>query len=52
MNRGARRMRLFEHALDYEALLEALEEGRDRTGIDIFVYCVMPNHFHLLVRQT
>ena len=51
MNRAARRIRLFEEAADYEALLRAFEEGRSRTGIDIFAYCVMPNHFHLLVRQ-
>jgi putative transposase len=49
LNRGARRLRLFEHAADYDAFLGVLEEGRVRTGIRLLTYCVMPNHFHLVV---
>jgi putative transposase len=49
MNRGARRLRLFDTPEDYRAFLRVLSEGRQRTGMRILAYCVMPNHFHLVV---
>jgi len=52
MNRGARRQVLFDESGDYRSFLDVMEEGRARTGIHLFAYCVMPNHFHLLVRPT
>ena len=33
-------------------LLKSMEEiGRDETLVDIGVYCLMPNHFHLLLHE-
>ena len=52
VNRAARRAELFAKPNDYEAFLRVVEEGRERTGIPLLAYCVMPNHFHLLVRPT
>jgi putative transposase len=49
MNRGARRLRLFEDPAAYDAFLAVLDEGRERTGMRLLTYCVMPNHFHLVV---
>jgi putative transposase len=49
MNRGVRRLRLFDQRADYESFLRVVAEGRRRTGIRILAYCVMPNHFHLVV---
>lgn len=49
INRGVRRARLFEQPEDYDAFLRALDEGRRRTGMRVLAYCVMPNHFHLVV---
>jgi putative transposase len=43
---------LFEISADYEAFLRAVEQGRQRTGIEVFAYCVMPNHFHFLLKTT
>lgn len=35
-----------------ETLLKnAIARGRDQTLVDIGVYCLMPNHFHLIVRE-
>lgn len=49
LNRGARRMRLFEKCSDYAAFLGILEEARQITPIRILSYCIMPNHWHLIL---
>jgi putative transposase len=49
LNRANRRMRIFASAADYEAFLTVLEEARVRTGMRILSYCIMPNHWHLVV---
>jgi putative transposase len=48
LNRGVRRLRLFDRDSDYEAFLRVVAEGQARTAIRILAYCVMPNHFHLV----
>ena len=50
LNRGVRRLRLFEEAGDYRAFLLTFQEAQERVPVDCFAYCVMPNHFHLVVR--
>jgi len=50
INRGVRRLRLFDHAGDYRAWLVAFAEAQQRVPVDVFAYCLMPNHFHLVVR--
>ncbi len=50
INRGVRRLGLFDQAGDYRAWLTAFAEAQRRVPIDIFAYCLMPNHFHLVVR--
>ena len=42
-------MKLFEKEADYIAFEKVLEETWERTGIRILSYCVMPNHWHLLL---
>src|SRR5262245_46361003 len=49
LNRGARRLTVFEDAPAYRAFLEVIEEGQQRTAIRLLAYCIMPNHFHLVV---
>ena len=49
LNRGVRRMTVFEDAPAYRSFMRALQEGQDRTSIRLLAYCVMPNHFHLVV---
>lgn len=49
MNRGARRGRLFDTADEYDAFVRVLCEARHRCPIRLLTFCVMPNHFHLLV---
>jgi putative transposase len=50
LNRGVRRLRLFDEAGDYGAFINCLAEARDRVPIRLFAYCLMPNHFHLVLR--
>lgn len=51
MNRGARRAPIFETASDARRFLELIGDAIDRTGAEVHAYCLMTNHFHLLVRS-
>lgn len=42
-------MTIFRKNADYIAFEQVLEETWERTGIRILSYCVMPNHWHLLL---
>lgn len=49
LNRSNARMPLFEKAGDYLAFLGVLEEAHERDPLRILSYCVMPNHWHMVV---
>jgi len=49
MNRVAGRQDLFEDAGDYEAFERVLAEAREREGMRVCAYALMPNHFHLVL---
>ena len=42
-------MPLFEKPADYRAFEKILDEAVERTNIRIAAYCLMPNHWHLLL---
>ncbi len=50
MNRGVRRLRLFDDVADYSIFAECVASALDRVAVDLFAFCIMPNHFHLVVR--
>ncbi len=50
LNRGNGRMRIFHKAADFEAFERVLAEGMERYPVELFTYCLMPNHWHLVVR--
>jgi putative transposase len=50
LNRGNRREAVFHKAEDYDAFVTAMADARRRLPVDIFGYCLMPNHFHLVLR--
>ncbi len=52
LNRGVRRLRLFDRPEDYEAFSEVLREAQDRFPVRCLAYCLMPNHFHLVLWPT
>jgi REP element-mobilizing transposase RayT len=49
INRGDRREPIFKDDQDRELFLSALGECCEKTGWQIHAYCLMPNHFHLVV---
>jgi putative transposase len=49
VNRGNDRKIVFRQDLDYIAFIELLAEGVRRHEVFVFGYCMMPNHFHLLI---
>lgn len=49
LNRRVGRLSLFNQPTDYAAFEKILAEAYDRTRIRISAYCLMPNHWHLLL---
>lgn len=49
MNRGDRREPIFLDDLDRRGFIEALGETCEKTGWQIHTWCLMPNHFHLVI---
>jgi len=49
MNRGDRRELIFMDELDRERFLATLGEACAKTGWQVHAFCLMPNHFHLVV---
>jgi len=49
LNRANGRATLFESGGDYAAFEKVLSEAHVRSPIRILAYCVMPNHWHLLL---
>lgn len=49
LNRANARMTIFEDDGDYEAFEKLLLEAVERTATRLLAYCVMPNHWHLVV---
>lgn len=47
--RGNRRQTTFFGADDYAAYLALLGEWCGRCGVEVWAYCLMPNHVHLIV---
>jgi REP element-mobilizing transposase RayT len=50
-NRGANRSTIFPHDDDFRDFLERLRRNALLHETAILAWCLMPNHFHLLVRQ-
>jgi putative transposase len=49
LNRANARMTIFEDDGDYEAFEKVLAQAVERTKTRLLAYCVMPNHWHLIV---
>jgi putative transposase len=49
INRGVGRMRLFRKPGDYEAFERVLGETLEMRPMRLLAYCLMPNHWHLVV---
>src|SRR5437867_797661 len=49
LNRGNDRKKIFRKQGDYAAFVKLLLEGRNRASVEVFAYCLMPNHWHLVL---
>jgi len=49
LNRRVGRLRLFEKPTDYVAFEKILAEAQTQSRIRLAAYCLMPNHWHLLL---
>lgn len=52
LNRGNARQTVFHDEEDYRAFLALLAETAAAHKVALFGWCLMPNHFHLLVRVS
>jgi putative transposase len=50
LNWGNRRGAAYHKPGDYEAFVEAMIDACARLPVDLLGYCLMPNHFHLVLR--
>ena len=50
MNRGVGRQRIFFTRADGELFLSLLESASQMFAVEVHAYCLMSNHYHLLVR--
>ena len=49
LNRAVGRREIFTKVGDYEAFEKALAEAHKRFGMRVLAYCIMPNHWHLVL---
>jgi putative transposase len=52
LNRSVARLPLFQKETDYEAFERVMAEAHQKFPIEILAYCVMPNHWHFVLRPT
>lgn len=50
MNHGVTRQKIFKTEQHYKLFLQLLAEVHRHFQVEIHAYCLMPNHYHLLVR--
>jgi putative transposase len=49
LNRGNARLKIFEKDGDYQAFEHILGETQERVPVRILAWCLMPNHWHLVL---
>ena len=50
LNRANGRLTIFVDDDDFEAFERILKESAERTGTDVLAFCLLPNHWHLVVK--
>ncbi len=50
INRGNGRQQVFHKDEDYGAFLELMQQARQKHSVRLHAWCLMPNHFHILVQ--
>lgn len=52
LNRGNARATIFGGDADFRGFEELLAEERDASGVELYAWCLMPNHWHLVARPN
>ena len=50
-NRGVNKSILFREPDNYRFVTEKIQKYRKQYNVSVVAYCLMPNHYHLLLRQ-
>ncbi|GMR08387.1 MAG: hypothetical protein BMS9Abin26_1392 [Gammaproteobacteria bacterium] len=50
MNRGRGKQFIFHGKIYYESFIQCIEQACQRFGIEIHAFCLMENHYHLLIK--
>lgn len=51
-NRGAHKKNIFRSDYQYAYCLNLIEKYKTKYSIQIYAYCLMPNHYHFLLSQN
>lgn len=51
INRGNSKQEIFHKDMDYEIFIDLIRKTKLKYKIQIFAYCLMPNHFHILLKS-
>lgn len=49
LNRGNNKQKIFQKEQDYRAFVNLMLEAKSRWPMSILAYCLMPNHFHMIL---
>jgi putative transposase len=52
LNRGNDRLPIFQGASDYEEFQALVTTARAAFDVPVYAYCLMPNHWHMIVRPA
>ena len=50
-NRGLNKKTIFYSDADYQRFLRNMEKYLEKFAIDLIAYCLLPNHFHLIIKN-
>lgn len=51
MVRGINRQTIFEDDEDYAKFIDTIQQSKEKSGFELYGYCIMGNHVHLLLRE-
>ena len=51
MSRALNKQTLYDDEQDFLYFLKVLKDVKTKTHFDLYAYCVMTNHYHLLIKE-